>query len=303
MIRKILVPLDGSQTAEAILPYARHFAAGLKLPIELLEVVDIVEVLRSISAAEALLAERLAKDDIRRSGEYLEAIAGNFSGVPVTTTVKQGQVAEIIIETAVREKDTLIALASHGRSGVNRFLLGSVAEKILRGSKNPLLLVRAGNRPGSDGDAALKSMIVPLDGSELAETVLPMAHDLAQKLQIGVILFRAYAVPYGAYSSGEGFYDPLHLEAFHRRLQEEARDYLERKTAELKGKGLADVSYVLAEGPSADEIIKFARVTPNNLIAMSSHGYSGVKRWVLGSVTEIVARHSGDPLLVLRQSG
>jgi nucleotide-binding universal stress UspA family protein len=303
MVRKILIPLDGSKNAESILPYARYLANNLKLPIELLEVVDIIEALRSMSAADGLFAERLAEDDIRRSGEYLATIARSFSGMPVRTTVRQGHPAEIIIETAAGEKDTLIAMASHGRSGLNRFLLGSVAEKVLRGTENPLLLVRAKDRAPSEGEAALKSIIVPLDGSKLAEAALLFVQDLAQQLRLGVILLRAYAVPYGVYSAGEGFYDPVNLQAFLARLREEARDYLERHTAELKGKGLADVSYVLAEGLSADEIIKFGSTTPNNLIAMCSHGYSGVKRWMLGSVTETVARHSSDPVLVLRQSG
>ena len=300
MLSKILIPLDGSKNAESILPYARHLANNLKVPIELLEVVDIIEALRTMSAAEGLFAERLAEGDIRRSGEYLGTIARSFSGVPVKTTVRQGHPAEIIIETAANEKDTLVAMASHGRSGLNRFLLGSVAEKVLRGSENPLLLVRANDAASSEGEATLSSVIVALDGSELAEAALPVVHDIARQVQLGVVLFRAYAVPYGAYSAGEGFYDPVNLQAFLVRLREEAREYLERKTAELKGRGLTNVSYIMSEGLSADEIIKCARATPNNLIVMCSHGYSGVKRWMLGSVTETVARHSADPVLVLR---
>jgi nucleotide-binding universal stress UspA family protein len=178
--------------------------------------------------------------------------------------------------------------------------LGSVAEKVLRGAANPLLLVRANEAARTEGEAVLKSVIVPLDGSELAETILPVVEESAKKLQLEVILIRAYAVPYGAYTAGEGFYDPVNLEGFLARLREETIDYLENKTAELKRRGIERVSYVAKEGLSADEIIKFARATPDNLIAMCSHGYSGVKRWVLGSVTETVVRHSGNPVLVLR---
>ena len=214
--------------------------------------------------------------------------------------VKRGHAADIIIETAASDKETLIAMATHGRSGVNRFMLGSVAEKVLRGAANPLLLVRANEAARTDAEAVLKSVIVPLDGSELAESILPIVEESAKKLDLEIILLRAYAVPYGAYTAGEGFYDPVNLEAFLARLRQEAIDYLESKTAELKRRGLARVSYVAKEGLSADEIIKFARATPDNLIAMCSHGYSGVKRWVLGSVTETVVRHSGDPVLVLR---
>jgi len=145
--------------------------------------------------------------------------------------------------------------------------------------------------------------VVPLDGSELAEGVLPTVTELARSLDLEVFLIRAYAIPYGAYSAGEGFYDPVHLESFLNILKEETFDYLEKKVADLKRAGLTKVSYVAKEGLSADEIIKFARETPANLVAMSSHGRSGIKRWVLGSVTETVVRHSGDPVLVLRAAG
>ena len=170
----------------------------------------------------------------------------------------------------------------------------------MRGTANPLLLIRSTENAESAGAANLKSIIVPLDGSELAESVLPSVVDLAQRLDLEIFLLRAFAIPYGAYTAGEGFYDPVNLEALLARLRVETIDYLEKKTAELKQKGLAKVSYHAPQGLSADEIIKFARATPNNLIAMCSHGYSGVKRWVLGSVTETVVRHSGDPVLVLR---
>jgi nucleotide-binding universal stress UspA family protein len=300
MYRKILVPLDGSPSAENVLPYARALAKRSALPVDLLEVVDFTELARSVSAADGLFLDRLAKDEARGSGVYLTGISQSFSGIAARCLVKQGRAADIIVEIAAAEKDTLIMMATHGRSGLNRFFLGSVTEKVLRATSSPLLVVRAKEKAVAGGEAIFKSLVVPLDGSELAESVMPSVVALAKQLDLEVILFRAYAVPYGAYSTGEGFYDPVNLEAFLARLRQETIDYLEGKTAELKRQGLAQVSYVAKEGMSADEIIKFARATPDNLIAMCSHGYSGVKRWVLGSVTETVVRHSGDPVLVLR---
>ncbi|MGH7810474.1 MAG: universal stress protein, partial [Candidatus Binatia bacterium] len=134
--------------------------------------------------------------------------------------------ADMIIETAGADKDTLITMATHGRSGLNRFLLGSVAEKVLRATQNPLLLVRAREGAKSDGEIAMKSVIVPLDGSALAERVLPASAELATKLDLDVILFRAYAIPYGAYTAGDGFYDQVHLDSFLAQLREETYDYL-----------------------------------------------------------------------------
>ena len=300
MYRKILVPLDGSPSAENVLPYARALAKRLALPVDLLEVVDFTELARSVSSADALFLDRVAQDEARRSGVYLAGISESFSGIAARCLVKHGRAADIIVEMAAAEKDTVIMMATHGRSGLNRFFLGSVTEKVLRATSSPLLVVRAKEGAAAGGEAVIKSLVVPLDGSELAETVMPSVVTLAKQVDLKVILFRAYAVPYGSYTAGEGFYDPVNLDAFLAQLRQEAIDYLESKTAELKRKGLAQVSYVAQEGLSADEIIKFARATPNTLIAMCSHGYSGVKRWVLGSVTETVVRHSGDPVLVLR---
>jgi nucleotide-binding universal stress UspA family protein len=300
MYKKILIPLDGSETTENVLPYARALAKRLGIPVELLAVVDFTEMARSVSAADGLFLDRLANDEARRSGVYLAGISQSFSGIAARCLVKQGRAANIIVEIAAAEKDTLIMMATHGRSGLNRFFLGSVTEKVLRATSSPLLVVRAKEGTVAVGEVVFKSLVVPLDGSELAESVLPSVVALAKQLDLEIILLRAYAIPYGAYTVGEGFYDPVNLEAFMARLRQETIDYLERKTAELKRRGIEKVSYIAREGLSADEIIKFAGATPDSLIAMCSHGRSGVKRWVLGSVTETVVRHAGDPVLVLR---
>ena len=300
MYDKLLIPLDGSKTAEAVLPYARSLSRKLKFPVTLLTVIDTSELSRSVSAADGLYLDRLVEDETQRSAEYLAKIGETFVDGAVATRTEKGRTAEVIIESAAADKGTLIMMATHGRSGLKRFLLGSVTEKVLRGANNPLLLVRANESAPTGGEATLKSVIVPLDGSELAESILPVVEASAKKLGLEVVLFRAYMIPYGAYTAGEGFYDPVNLEAFRSGLRQESIDYLERRAAALRRNGVKNVSCVAKEGLSADEIIKFARATPDNLIAMCSHGYSGVKRWALGSVTETLVRHAGDPVLVLR---
>jgi nucleotide-binding universal stress UspA family protein len=209
-----------------------------------------------------------------------------------------GRPETVIIDRAAAEESTLIVMATHGRSGLNRFLLGSVAEKVLRATGAPLLLVRVAERARVDSEAKLKSVVVPLDGSELAETVLPFVVDLAKGLDLEVILFRAYSFPYGAYGGG-GYY-AVDLDQLIAGIEADVQNYLQEKVDALRKSGLEKVSYASKEGLAADEIIKFGRSTPDNLIAMCSHGRSGVKRWVLGSVTETVVRHSGDPVLVVR---
>jgi nucleotide-binding universal stress UspA family protein len=190
-------------------------------------------------------------------------------------------------------------MATHGRSGLNRFLLGSVAEKVLRGTANPLLLVRATEEAKSVGEAVLKSIIVPLDGSELAESVLPMVAGLAKRLDLEIELFRAFHIPYNVYAGDEGYYAGNYDEMI-AGVRDEASEYLDKKVAELKKLGVAKVTCVTKAGFAGDEIIAFGRNTSGGLIAMCSHGRSGVKRWVLGSVAETVVRHSSGPVLITR---
>ena len=299
MFTRILIPLDGSKTAEKVLPYARFLAGALKLPIELLTVIDIAEMATHISADRARHLDTMIEDGARNSEQYLSRVASLFPGADTKCTTEKGKAEQAIIETAAVNKDTLVTMATHGRSGINRWLLGSVTEKVLRGATNPLLLVRATEEAKAEGEATLKSIVVPLDGSELAESVLPTVADLAKTLKLAVVLFRAYNVPTGAYAGGEG-YDAVNYEELITAMREEAVDYLEKETEAVKNLGIANVSYIAKEGFAADEIISLARKSPDNLIAMCTHGRSGVKRWMLGSITETVVRHSGDPVLVIR---
>ena len=138
-------------------------------------------------------------------------------------------------------------------------------------------------------------VVVPLDGSALAEKILPWVVALAKMMRLEVVLIRAYSLPNAFYTTDE--YVPNMWE-FAERLKEEARTYLESRVESLKSQGLKHVSSILVEGDGAAEIIDFARKTPENLIAMSTHGRSGIRR-LLGSVTDRVVRNSWDPVLVM----
>jgi nucleotide-binding universal stress UspA family protein len=299
MYSKILVPLDGSTVAEQVLPYARFLAARLKLPIEFLAVVDPAVIAVSGLTHDPRYIGKLTEEGRRASEKYLARVSETFSEDFVARRVAIGNPAVVIIETAAQDKSMLVVMATHGRTGMSRWLLGSVAEKVLRGSTNPLLLVRAGEGGRGNGSIKFETVVVPLDTSTLAETVLRDVADLAKLLQLRVILMHAYELPLSAYYGAEN-YDTSDYRSFAAQLKDEARKYLDEKVEELKGRGLAKVSSMLLEGSAADEIIALTRRQPNSLIAISTHGYSGVKRWVLGSVTEKVARHCGDPVLVVR---
>ncbi|MBI4526035.1 MAG: universal stress protein [Deltaproteobacteria bacterium] len=299
MHTRMLVPLDGSKVAEQVLPYARFLAKALAIPVELLEVID-SETITLLSnpkqghEAETVVSARMESN----SRSYLEAIARSFEGVSVKCFVARGKPEELIIDKAAADKETLIAMSTHGRSGIQRWLLGSVADKVIRGATNHVLLIRASDEGKTDGEAVLNSAIVPLDGSPLAEKVLPYVEDLARKMKLKVILIRAYALPPAVTGDEYGTY----TEELIGKLEAEAGDYLAAKVKEIKRRGIENVSSVVDLGYGAAEIITLARKTPDNLIAMCTHGRSGIKRWVLGSVTERVVLHSGDPVLIIRAS-
>jgi nucleotide-binding universal stress UspA family protein len=298
MFSRMLIPLDGSKTAEQVLPYARRLATVSHVVVDLLGVVEMTDIAGDIASNEAPYAEALIREAVRNSTEYLENLAKTFRKGRVRYRVEQGRPEDIIIAAAAADRGTLIAMATHGRSGVTRWLLGSVTEKVLRGTVNPLLVVRAPGDSKTDGEAALSSVIVPLDGSDIAEAVLSWVAALAKALELHVILVRVYALPLATYG-GDDYYVPDYIE-LKDQIKDEAEGYLNSTANLLRAQGVAPVSTVVIEGSAADAIISLARKTPDNLVAMSPYGRSGLQRWVLGSVTEKVVRNCEDPVLIVR---
>jgi len=134
----------------------------------------------------------------------------------------------------------------------------------------------------------------------LSERILPYVEGLAKNLDLEVNLIGVYGGPLVAGGSGDGFYNPGQIVTLIAKLRAETVAYLAMKTDELKQKDLKKVSFSAKEGLAADEIIATAQEIPDTLIAMCTHGRSGVQRWMLGSVTETVVRHSDVPVLVVR---
>jgi nucleotide-binding universal stress UspA family protein len=298
MYTRMLIPLDGSKVAEQVLPYARFLAKALAIPVELLEVVDPEALALLSNPRQGRYVDTILAEGIESSKNYLEAIGRSFQGAKVKSLVEKGKAEDVVIEKATADKNSLIVMATHGRSGIQRWLLGSVADKVLHGATNHLFLVRASDRGKTDGEAALKTAIVPLDGSALAEQVLPYVVELAKKVKLELVLMRAYPLPPAISAEDYGFYSADLLD----HLEAEARDYLAEKMNGVKQKGVENVTSVVNTGYGAEEIITLGRHTPDNFIAMSTHGRSGIQRWVLGSVTDRVVRHSGDPVLIVRSA-
>ena len=286
MYRKILIPLDGSKLAEDVLPYAKYLAANLQLPLDLMHVRDPETTAMSI--------------DTMGEANYLQQIAATLpTSLSVNCSVKTGRAPEAIVDTASKDAATLIAMATHGRSGAQRWLLGSVTQKVLRGSINPLLVIRPKDEGQPAAEIRLSSIILPLDGSHLAEKIFPHVVYLAKCLKLEVVLIRAYTLPTTGYYMSTGVLPPV-IGELGANVRQEATDYLRSKTEELQAEGITKVSFVAEEGKGPEAIIDLARKTPHSFVAMSTHGRSGMGRWVLGSVTDRVVCYCDAPVLVIR---
>jgi nucleotide-binding universal stress UspA family protein len=160
MYKQILVPLDGSELSAGVLPYVDFLAARLQLPVTLLHV----------NNPEAIASPVYAKEGTA----YLKQVAARFPGsVVVDCALENGKTAEAIVDRAAKDCGTLIAMATHGRSGAQRWLLGSITQKVLQASINPLLLIRPKQGSRQSDEVRLRTIVLPLDGSHLAERIFP----------------------------------------------------------------------------------------------------------------------------------
>ncbi|MGZ8496449.1 MAG: universal stress protein [Candidatus Binatia bacterium] len=288
MYKKILVPLDGSKLAEQVLPYARSLAGAYGAAVTLLRVSD----------PDA----RLPFSASQSASDYLNYTAASLQPLSVESLEKIGKPAEVIVDSAAAGSNCLIAMATHGVTGPRRWFLGSVASKVVQSAANPILLIRPMEEGLPPATITLKRVAVPLDGSGLAEKVLPHVASLARKLKLEVQLVRAYALPPDAYLVADGVIDQGPAQ-YRRSMHEECEKYLDGKVAGLRADGVDPVTATVIEGDAANEIVELAAGSPQSLIAMSTHGRSGVGRWVLGSVAEKVVQHSRAPVLLVRARG
>ena len=221
-------------------------------------------------------------------------------GIAITTATPTGIPAQAIVDEAEKVPDTLIAMSGHGRSGVARWWLGSVADRVLHLTNNPMLIVRSHGPKALTHADRFDRVVVPVDGSELAEQVLPHVVHMACGLGLTVELvsvisaraeFRQMAVP--------EVYNPAY-ENIARQAEEDSSRYLSQLAASLRAQGVPAVEERLLHGDPTACIIDAASETPDRLVAMTTHGRSGIGRWVLGSVADRVVRNSGDPVLLVR---
>ncbi len=307
MFSRILTPLDGSTLSEQVLPYARSLAAALSLPMTLLyaiepEVLTIPRVLNP-----SLHLEEMATYRITLARNYMAPVSDDLqrAGVNVDVEIPQGEPAESIVGRAERDPSTLITMSSHGRSGIARWWMGSVTDKVLHLTQNPMLVIRAEDPPLRPPESNFTRITVPVDGSELAEEILPHVVYLSSAMGLAVDLvqvnpsreeyYRSMAIGPNELARATPSY-----EDYISAVDAESEGYLDELKERLIRQGAASVETLLLHGAAAECIADLAAETHDNLVAMTTHGRSGVGRLVLGSVAERVVRQSGDPVLLVR---
>ena len=254
------------------------------------------------------LRDMVARRQEQASG-YADPLAERFrnEGLTVHVEVPHSEPAEAIVEEADKDAGTLITMSSHGRSGLARWWMGSVTDKVLHLANNPLLVIHAASGQQTAANINFQRITVPVDGSELAEGILPHAAYLSAAMNLVIDLVQVNP-------SRDEYYRSLSVgpsevarvtptyEEYIQIVDGEAEGYLAELKARLTQHGLASVETHLLHGPAADTIADLSASTANNLVAMTTHGRSGVGRMVLGSVAERVVRQSGDPVLLVRGS-
>ena len=275
-MKRVLVPHDGSATSASILAHVRRLTQGQETEAILLRVVE--------PGAESDARRQMAAASLAEVESALEA-----EGLNSSFKVYDGDPAEGILEAVKELKPDLLAMSTHGRSGLSRLLRGSVAERVMRNCPVPILLCN----PNTQDLPAFGRILVALDGSQRAEQALPLVHELARRERSTVVLL---TIEEWLYSETEQpAPDPDSL--WNEQHQQQRLGLIEGARANLEAAGIT-VETQAAHGVPAHEILEAADHA--DLVVMTTHGRTGAARWLFGSVAETVARACTRPLLVVR---
>lgn len=271
MFQKILVAIHSREQRRGPLTYASQLAKGFTIPVVLLQV----------SPNDGVPSVRQASD--------LTEPAARLSAdhIPVQSVTETGKDGEDVLCTAEQYGCELIVMPP--QLGTNGNGLSSVAAQTLRSTQVPLLLVP----PGS---ASIRNIIVSLDGSALAEVALPYAEEIARRLGVPICLARAYQPWMMTMAGIEGYAYPGSTDLV--AAETEAIDYLRGVASRLAALG-QPVDCQALKGSPAKGIVGLAARTPGSVTTLTTHGRSGLARWLLGSVTEEMARSTSNPILII----
>lgn len=298
MYERILVPLDGSEASEEALGFVRHLASQ-RIRLLRVESNDLLLIPPSVTGVEPDWNERFT-DRIRAELESVAARVRN-EGRTVEVEVRTGDATEEIIASAA-DAD-LVVMTTHGRGAAGRLIFGSTADRVARHGTTPTLLIRRG--ASENGPVTPSRVVVPLDGSELAEQALPEAEKLAGILGTPMHLVRAVsaddvlatvrghgAVAHAGSSQKGDAYEQARLET-----ERQAADYLEEQAKGPRDAGLPTNVEVLKGTPA---FVLLWMVQSTDVVVMTTHGRGGYRRWMIGSVAEKLVREAAGPVLLVR---
>ena len=302
-VERILVPLDGSMVAEQTIPNAAALAAK-NAEITFFQVILEVHPERNLIGHVVVPAVEIEHRARMQSLDHLRDVAERWRSVlprEPRFEVAVGDPPKEIIAAAKRLSCELIAAASHGRSGIKRLAIGSVADTLSRTSPTPVLLVRARDDTEQSG-ARIDRIVVPNDGSELATAAIPVAIELAKQTGSGVFLIRV--VNPVSYAPMPGSMEPYFPTAVYDEIMDEVESSSEsvlKTVAEVFEAAGVDVKHAVVPGTPAEAIIDQTRT--EDLIVMTSHGRSGLKRLFMGSVAEHLVRQGHAPVVLVPAAG
>jgi nucleotide-binding universal stress UspA family protein len=290
----ILLPLDGSELAEGVLPYAEALARATGERLIMLTVWEGAEAELNINFPSMARDIEFAANDHFKS--YLEQAKSKVSGAQVEALLRTGEAEKEILAAAEEQGARMIVIATHGRSGVSRWLHGSTAGHILRNGAIPVLAAGPHALEQPDRDVTFKHILCPLDGSEQAEAALPVAVDLAKKTDARLSLVRVvrWAVQAYPYTLPDAYIPQVDDE-----LEAGAKAYLRKVEDRITG---VQRSAFVVRGAVAEGLYEFIDKEGVDLVVMTTNARSGLARAALGSVADRLL-HSTAPVLMIPPSG
>ena len=294
MIAGILAPIDGCDRSEAILPFVEVLSRRLGARVTVLHVFP--PSLHNQQAVHTQYVDGLVNDIRKRL---------NRPEIEVRGMVLEGRPSREIVDFAAQAGIDLIAAAPHSQTSNAHWTVGRTADKVIRETSKPVLLARNGTQYGSNADNLLTRVLVPLDGSRASRDVLPYIHSILEPIRESGDgkLFLTHVIPRTHYATGPVIAKKVdHTASEIDALHNQASRYLEEIAAMLTRSG-HKVETRVAIGDAATMILETAAETEANLIAMTTHGYTGFSRLFLGSVADRILHNSTVPLLFIKPSG
>jgi len=302
-LKTLLVPLDGSEVSETSLPWAAKLARERSLSITLARVLDFPYIAGEPWAGGYVsedLYQQMLDAGPDEAATYLNAVRQRLAvdGLPIETVIRHGNPAVEVLDLADELGASAIVMATHGRGGFKRVALGSVAMQVVSHTDVPVFLVGAGGAT-QDRPPALERLLVPLDGSMLAERALDVAREIAAT---GSTLVLVRVVPWLRDLPGEGPTEKaLNARATAHRTHR-ARSYLDRVAASLIEAGISvETQLLVGESRStvSQHLATAAIASEVDALVMSTHGRGGLSGWLLGSVADEVVRRIDRPVLLV----